>query len=144
MSARFPVIAANSGWGFGGPDIIYLNPNGATTPYCISISTTNCETTGEGIVRGEGGSYGTNVWKGKVPVGFQVQANAYSWTNQTSAGTESYAYSLLGVTHEIWIDTQTNGLPTQSLSGIRTALAAVNYRINSACPTNYTACNTTP
>jgi hypothetical protein len=140
MAARFPVIAGNTGWGFGGPDVIYLTPYGATTPHCTATSTTQCETSGEAIVQGEGSSYGTNVFKGKVPLGFQVQANAYSWTNQTSAGTESYGFSNLGVTHFIWIDTQTNGNSTQTLAGVRTAINSAGWRINGACPTNYAAC----
>jgi hypothetical protein len=77
------------------------------------------------------------VYKGKVPLAFLVQDNAYDWVNQTSAGTESYGYSSLGVTHFIWDDLLTIGSSTQNWSGIVSALGAVGYRINSGCPSNY-------
>jgi hypothetical protein len=134
ISSQYAAVAANAGWGFGGPDVIYLSPYGAATP--LSGSGGN-ETSGEAVIRGEGGPYGDTVYKGKVPLAFQVQSNAYSWLNQTSAGTESYGYSSLGVTHFIWVDLETNGSSTQNWSGILSALGTVGYRINSGCPSNY-------
>jgi hypothetical protein len=140
MVARYASIAGNRGWGFGGPDVIYMSPYGVATPDSGSGGN---ETTGEAIIRGEGGNFGTSVYKGTVGLGFQVQANAYSWVNQTSAGTESYGYSSLGITHFMWEDVGTNGSSSQQwASGIVPALKAVNFRINSACPTKYPSCNT--
>ncbi len=134
LSTQYAAIAANAGWGFGGPDVIYLAPYGVLTP--LSGVGGN-ETSGEAVIRGEGSGYGDTLYKGAVPLAFQVQANAYTWLNQTSAGTESYGYSSLGVTHFIWVDLGTNGTSTQDWSGILSALGNVGYRINTACPSKY-------
>jgi hypothetical protein len=140
MLSRDATIASDSGWGFGGPDVIYMAPYAVSTP--LSGSGGN-ETTGEAIMRGEGGNFGVTNYVGKVPLGFQVEANAYTWVNQTSAGTESYGYGSLGITHFMWVDVGANGNSSQQWSsGILPALQAVNFRINSGCPGNFKACNT--
>lgn len=135
------IVATYPGVGFGGPDVIYLNPYGVYTPLCPSGSG-NQETYGGANFRGEGfdsatgQTYASENLKGVVAYNLGVQANAYSWLNQTSAGSEAYCFNA-GVTHLIWVDTQTNGTSTQTWAGITAALSAVDYRINSTYPSSY-------
>jgi hypothetical protein len=129
LSAQF----ATDGWGMGGPDIIYMAPYGAPS-----------ETYGEQIVRGAGGAYGAVDYRGTTPIIYEQQANAFNWVNQTSAGTEDYAYSTLEATHVVWTNDGLNGNSMQQWSsGVLPALVAVNFRTHATCPTIYTdGCNT--
>lgn len=114
---------SNNGFGMGGPDILYQSDDGAPT-------------TGDQISRGLIGSVN---YLGKVGFAWEEQANPGGWNDQTSSGTEAYAYGTLGATHEIWADIpsgQTSN-PTGEWPAIIAALNAVGFRINFARPTSY-------
>jgi hypothetical protein len=114
---------SNNGFGMGGPDILYQSDDGAPT-------------TGDQISRGLIGSVS---YLGKVGLAWEEQANPGGWNDQTSSGTESYAYGTLGATHEIWADIpsgQTSN-PSGEWPAIIAALDAVSFRINSTRPTSY-------
>lgn len=118
-----------SGFGIGGPDILYNTGGFPTQGALISL----------------GQAAGSSNYVGKVPLLYEEQANAFNWTSQTLAGTEAYAYGTLTATHEVWADIP-NGEVTYTQTewpSIVAALQAVNFRIHAVCPSNYSkGCNT--
>ena len=136
-------VAAITGCGFGGPDVLYLSPYAVATPLSNGTGGVTAESYGEATIRGEGsnglGNFGSTVYKGKVGINYIVEDNAYGWTNQTSAGSEAYGYTYLGITHFGWTCIIDSSVPaaTQYASGILPALQAVNFRINSTYPSSY-------
>ena len=119
------VVAA--GFGMGGPDILYV-AGGAPT-------------SGSQVELGAGGAFGNINYIGKVPLIYEDQANWANWTNQTQAGTESYAYNTLQATHTVWEDAPsgvTGGkYPQTEWPATISALDAVNFRIHSGYPSSY-------
>jgi hypothetical protein len=117
-----------SGFGMGGPDILYNTGGFPTTGALISL-----------------GQSGSANFVGKVPLLYEEQANSFNWTSQTSAGTEAYAYGTLNATHLAWADIPAGEVnyPMTEWPSIVSALNAVNFRVHSACPSNYSnGCNT--
>jgi hypothetical protein len=118
---------AGSGFGMGGPDILYGS-------YKQSF--------GSQIAIGAGGQYGSTKYIGQIPLLYNEQADYSNWTAETAAGIESYTFDTLAATHVVWGDHGANSNASQSWPAVVAALSATHFRIHSGCPAAYSgACN---
>jgi hypothetical protein len=74
-----------------------------------------------------------------VPLPYEKQATAFSWTSQTSAGTEAYAY--FNATQMVWADIPTGDVAYSLTEWPSIILDAMTFRIHSTCPTTFATRN---
>jgi hypothetical protein len=133
-------FAAASGFGFGGPDM--------TNPPYLAVTEGSLIIEGAGNSSADGfetGFFGNTDYRGLVPLMMQQQQGAYI-PGTTPAQFEAYEYNTLQLTHPVWEydpGPLMNGSAAMYFPSLSSYLQSVNFRVHSACPTNYVqGCNT--